>query len=349
MSSGKSIKYTVESDVDYWENYWYEYLKDNADWMGVDTSDDAALHRTALKTAMQQIGVFMDVYDPDYAYAAAFKKQLHDLGWHFEADGTVVYYDVTYENGIYEDPTGTLAIHFYRTSDTVSRISVLNGCGKAHTPVFKFKESAIILGLNDSATLEMTIDMLPYEVSFSTDDTTGKVHIDSEGKISIDEDATVGQVVKVTATMNVPGESAPRTASCEVTISDRTPYNVDSAYDAAAKLINDYRKLESSNKIRRNYLDEEETIGYYELSFRSASVKSLKTAVEGNLVPEGFEQVGEGWGSGTTIWGAPSNTIRYKCDGIILEYEIYVSDGVTLLICIVYKEGTEIDYGSYTY
>ena len=343
-NGGKDIKYSVETDYAYWVAYWYEYLKENADWMGYDPTDTEKLMKVALKTAKEQIGLFMDVYDPDYSFTNAYIQQLFDLGWHKESLGKYYFDEEGFENVLYEDSTGDIAIYFYRTSEKVTRVSVMEGCGKNHTPSFSFKESSITLGLGDSASLEMQVDMLPYGISFTSDDATGKVHVDSDGKVSIDSDATVGDEVTITATMNVPGEENPRVITCKVTVAERTPYNVDTAYDAAAALFNDY--FDSESKIKRNYYDDEETIGYFELSFGEKDSSEVRSTIEKNLVPEAFSSEGP-WFSSTTIWGASCFARRYKCDGIVIEYQVYTSDGVTVVIFLSYKEGTTVEPSEY--
>ncbi len=339
-SAGKDIKYSVETDYAYWVAYWYEYLKDNADWMGYDATDTGKLMQVALETAKEQIGIFMDVYDPDCSFTSAYTEQLFNLGWHRESLGKYYFGEEDIENFLYEDPTGEIAICIYRTSDKVSRVSVMAGCGKSHTPSFSFKEPSIVLGLGDSATLEMQIDMLPYDITFTSDDASGKVHVDSDGKVTIDSDANVGDEVVITATMNVPGEDNPRVITCKVTVAERTPYNVDTAYDAAAALFNDY--LDSDSKIKRNYYDKEETIGYFEISFREMDSSSVRSIIEKNLVPEAFDSDGT-WFSSTTIWGDSCFARRYKCDGVVIEYQVYTTDGVTLVIFLSYKEGTTVE------
>ena len=343
-NGGKDIKYSVETDYAYWVAYWYEYLKENADWMGYDPTDTEKLMKVALNTAKEQIGVFMDIYDPDYSFTNAYIKQLFNLGWHKESLGKYYFSEEGFENLLYEDPTGEIAIYIYRTSEKVSRVSVMAGCGKSHTPSFSFKESSITLGLGDSATLDLQVDMLPYDITFTSDDTSGKVHVDENGNVSIDSDAHVGDEVTITATMNVPGEENPRVITCKVIVAERTPYNVDTAYDAAAALFNDYFKYDS--KIKRNYYDDAETIGYFEISFGETDSSSVRSTIEKSLVPEAFESDGT-WFSSTTIWGASCFARRYKCDGIVIEYQVYTSDGVTVVIFLSYKEGTKVEPSEY--
>ncbi len=339
-SAGKDIKYSVDTDYAYWVAYWYEYLKNNAEWMGFDPSDTEKLMSTALQTAKEQIGVFMDIYDPDFSFTNAYAKQLFNLGWHKESLGKSYFSEENFENLIYEDPTGEIAIYIYRTGEKETRVSVMEGCGKSHTPSFSFKESSIVLGLGDSATLDMRVDMLPYDITFTSDDTSGKVHVDSNGKVTVDSDANVGDEVTITATMNVPGEENPRVITCKVTVAKRTPYTVDTAYNAAAVLFHDY--LHYDTPIGPSYYDDEETIGYFELSFGETDSASVRSAIEKNLVPEAFEADGT-WFSGTTIWGYSCLIKRYKCDGIVIEYQVYTSDGVTVVIFLSYKEGTTIE------
>ena len=345
-TGGKDIRYTVETDYEYWAEYWYEYLKENADWMEIDSSDEEALRRTASITAKEQIGVFMDVYDPDNSFASSYAEQLFDLAWHREKLSKSTYGETSYQNLLYEDPTGEIAIYIYRTGENVSRISVMQGSKEAHSPSFSFAEESLVLGLGTSTSLEMDIDMLPYEVNYSCDDTSGEVSVDAEGKVTIAEDAEVGKKVTVTAKMDVPGESEPRVSTIEITIAEKTPYTVGSAYDAAAELMNNYLKLSGESKIRRNYYDEDETIGYFEMNFGERSVASVQKAIEKRLIPDGFA-LESTWTDTTSIWKHSCSSIRYKCDGIIIEYQVYSSDGVVLVIFLCYKEGTTVEPSDY--
>ncbi len=343
-NSARRIKYTSETDMEYWTEYWYHYIMENADWMGVDTTDKEAIRAMAEKTAKENIGLFMDIYDPDYSFSKAFEQQLYELAWHRESISQSLFGETDFYNMTFEDPTGTLSIVFWRTGLDVTRVTVMKGQGEANEPVFAFKETSVTLGLGDSAALEMNIDMLPYSVSYSCNDTSGKVHIDaSTGVVSIDEDANVGDVVVVTATMNVPGEEDARTATVEIKVAERTPYTVDSAYDEVAARMNDFLKPASDERIRRNYYDEEtEKIGYFEVNFGTRSVKKTKSVIETKMIPDSFVADGT-WTKGRGLWGYTSEIIRYKCDGIVIEFQIYQSDDITGVIFLCYVEGTVIE------
>ncbi len=322
--TGKQIRYHVVDDLDERVQYWTDYIYENADWLGIDTSDPEAVKESATKTAMEEMAVFLEFFDADKKVYDAYYDVLYKVGWHL---------DTSNGSAQFEDPTGSLAVYMY-TSDKTTSINIGPGKNKPHTPVFEFAKSELTLGLGTTTASDLQIDMLPYDVVYSCDDTTGKVSVDEKGTISIAEDAVVGTVVTVTATMNVP-DSDPITATLKVTVAERTPYTSASAVDAVADLLNIYMPIGGGDE---HYANHDESGDWMEMNcgfVEGLTMDSLKTRIVEQLIPEGFEVVGEGWGTGKIQPDEYDVTydcqiIQYEADGITLSYVVYSADDTLL-------------------
>ncbi len=320
--TGKQIRYNVVDDLAERTQYWIDYIKENAWWMEIDPSDEEKVKETASKIAAEEIAVFLEFFDEEEEVYKSYYDLLYKAGWHL---------DTSNGPAQFEDPTGALAVNMYRSGKTTS-INVAIGSKEIHTPVFEFAKSELTLGLGTETASNLKVDMLPYDVTYSCSDTTGKVSVDEEGTITIDEEATVGTVVTVTATMNVPGEETARTASLKVTVAERTPYTSASAADAVADLLNIYMPLGDDEE---HYANHDENGDWMEFNcgyMEDLTLDSLKTLIVEHLIPTGFLVASEGWGKGKVQPDEyidvtyDCEIIKYEADGITLTYLVYLAD-----------------------
>ncbi len=317
--TGKQIRYNVVDDLDARTQYWIEFINENGYWMGIDTTDEAKVKEIAAKTAIEEMAVFLEFFDEDGEVYKSYYDVLYKAGWHL---------DTSSGSAHFEDPTGALAVYMY-TSDKTTSINVALGSKEEHSPVFEFEKSELVLGLGTETASNLKVDMLPYDVAYSCNDTTGKVSVDEEGTIIIAEDAIVGTEVTVTATMVVPnGET--RTASLKVTVAERTPYTPATAADAVADLLNIYMPNEDEH-----YANHDENGDWMEFNcgfMPELTLDSLKTLIVEHLVPTGFVVVGEGWGQGQVQPDEYIDVtydcqyIKYEADGVVLTYMVYLAD-----------------------
>ncbi len=321
--TGKELKYTVVDDFDAHVQDWYDYILENASWLGVDVNDKAAIKKMAEKTAEGDMAVFIEAYDPDMEIMDEYDDILYKAGWYDGSTGSGRYY---------EDPTGELGVYMYNYS-SVTEINICIGEHEAHTPVFGFANKSLILGVGTKTFSDFDMNMLPYDVTFASSDTTGKVTIDEDGYITVAEDAPIGMKATVSATINVTGEDEPRVSTCEVTVAERTPYNTKTAIDEVAKLLDDC--FPSDDPQEANHDDYGDWI---EINASSVAdtLEDLKAVVTEKLIPEAFVAEGD-WEKGELIVDSESLSPegvyvkKYVCGGIVLNYMVYEEDGALIL------------------
>lgn len=234
-------------------------------------------------------------------------------------------------NPYFEDPTGALKISLSKKNG-VTTISLSEGSGESHAPVFEFKEKTLSVGVGNSIQLELNVEMLPYAITYSSSDTTGKVTVDENGLLTVAADAEIGSSVTITASLNVPGESSPREAKCEISIASRTAYNEETAMNAIVKKLNEYcGYAEGSDDALYTCYSSSGKYYYVLKNFLGDAGKldTLKDAVENSLLLDGFE-ISMDWKETTSSYGYPVHTCKYSGDGLIVEYSITLNDGVTL-------------------
>ncbi len=322
-STGKKIRYNVVDDYEGRVQYWIDFINENASWMEIDTSDTEKVRSIAEKTAVNDLAVFLEFFDSDKKVYDAYYETLYKLGWHLDKSSGILEF---------EDPTGALAVYIYNYSNKTS-INIAIGSKKSHTPVFEFKKDKLILGLGTKTSAGLNVDMLPYDVTYSCVDETGKVTIDQDGMISVASDATIGTVATITATMEVPNEGT-RTATLTVTVAERTPYTTASAADAVADLLNIY--MPNSDEHYANHDENGDWIEFNCGFMEGLTIDSLKTLIVEHLIPTGFIQVGDGWGKGKIQpyedydLTLECHYIKYEADGVIISFVIWEDDGAIM-------------------
>ncbi len=323
--TGKDLKYTVVDDFDAHVQDWYDYILANGSWMGIDVTDKEKVKKIAEKTAEEEMAVFIETYDPDKKILDAYDEVLYKAGW----------YDSS-SDGIwsYEDPTGELAIYFSNYNN-VTHINVGIGDHKEHTPIFGFKNESMILGVGTKTFSDFDMNMLPYEVTFTSSDTTGKISIDQDGYITIADDAEIGMEATISATINVTGESAPRVSTCKITVAERSPYTTVTAIDAVAKLLDVCFPLEDDSH-KANHDEYGDWTELNASSVEGGTLDALKKLVTEKLIPETFVAEGD-WQKGEPIINPDNLSIKgayvkkYVCDGIVLNYTVYEDDDALIL------------------
>ncbi len=268
----------------------------------------------------------------------SFDVSIHDPNSKHYSELKTFFYNQAFFEGVneaketyFEDASGKLRITLERDG-IITKARISSGEKKAHQQIFSFTKNEISLGLGASEKLNLDIQMLPYKVTYSSSDTTGKVTVDENGVVSIAEDATAGDTVTITACMNVPGEEEPRRTTCTINVLSRTPYTAKTAMDVIAKLLNAYRNYPEGSSDALSTCYSSSGKYYYVLTNflgGSENLEILQNAVKNNLLLDDFVLKTD-WKEGTSVYGNPEYKCTYTGDGLTIEYIITLNDGITM-------------------
>ncbi len=339
VNKDKKIKYEIRGE-EYKQaraEYYYSDIKDYPPFY--DLSDDASdeeIKALALKLAEAECGLYISIYDTDSAAWEGYTKALEDEGFY-------LYYD-EHSNNVYEDKDGKVGITLtsYSSAETgigLTTILIHKGTGDKHTPFLSFNEEDVDVAIGNTTQLSITKNMLPYDVTYSSSDTTNKITVDNEGKVTVAEDVEEGTTAVITAKVTA-SDGQEYTATCKVKAKKIITYTKASAIDAVASFL-------EAKDIQANVThstDEEVYIkDYLEVSFdKSLGGDYVQSLVLNDLIPEGFTINGE-WSKASIIVG------ESEFDGYILDYKF--EDSITgdeiYLMFQYYENGDKIFFKAF--
>lgn len=223
----KEMKYKVVTEEDYQKAYEY-YLSLYKENYG-DVYSLAALESMA-KSYVDKLltkGVSLSFYDSTldepidyvvrYKINEAYKNLLYKSAWYLIPDTG---------NTAYEDPSGRIRIDVNNDpygDYGYTSIAITEGSGEAHAPSISFGQESYDAGTGVDFYPVLSLSMLPYPVTYSCSDTTGKVSIDSKGKVSVAVDAEIGSTCQIYASCtDKDGEN--HTATAKITVVKAVTY-----------------------------------------------------------------------------------------------------------------------------
>ncbi len=339
--TGKEIKYSVKGEDFYQERYAY-YCSDiraYPDFYGLsENPSDEDVTSTANILASSEMGIAVSIFDKNEVARKSFEETLANACWYKYSD----------ENGtVYEDPTGKLGVTItsdpYPAFDNTGETTFYfhPGAGESWEPEFYFEEENVDVAIGASKQLFLTVNMLPYEVTYESSDETGGITVDNTGEVTVADNVEAGTTATITASMNVPGESKPRTATCLVTAANIIYYTPETAIATIGAKLSE--KEYDPLVVHRDNLDGELGFDFARADLGDMPIVDVETLVEENLIPNGFEE-GDGWEKGTAVINNENDyTVEEKSATkriysifndacyIILEYDIYIENGHTYL------------------
>ncbi len=298
IDSPKDLKYVIKDQSDY--DAYYEYYLNLLTEEYSDILNGEQIEELAKEYADERVkkGVTVSIYDPQceiqkdsvtrYEANEAYKNALYEAGWYKVPDSW---------GNKYEDPSGKILIEVANTPDSYTdceygctEISIIEGSGIAHTPQFEFGKESYSLATGAKLSLDLNINMLPYEVTYSIDDTTGDISITNEGVLSASIDATVGQIVTVTASLKDKNGKEYKT-SCKVTVEKGITYKsvLEDIEEILAKKGYSGFSKEDIVTPGKKVVGEKLTVNLG----TSLTKEEVKDMVKKDLIPEGF--VGSLW------------------------------------------------------
>ncbi len=347
-ASDKKIKYSIKGEDYYQERYDYycSFIKEYPWMYGLsDNPSKEEIESTAATLASYETGISVSIFDKDEQAYKSYKTALTNACWYEYIDDD--------ENVVFEDPTGQLAVTI-KTEVDLSRDNVgettfyfHKGAGEAREAEFYFQEDNVDVAIGGFKQLILTIKMLPYQITYSSSDETGGISVDQNGEVTVASSVAEGTSAVITASISVPNESEPRTATCTVTAKDITYYTPESAIAAVgAKLTEQgYDPL----IVHRDWSDDGDMgFDFARVDLGDATIAEVESLISEHFIPKGFE-LSEEWESGTiyvhnendyseTKKRATYTTASIFNDAcyVILEYNIYIEDGHTYLYVSAY-------------
>ncbi len=323
--TGKKIKYSILGQDVYDAKYqqFYEDIKSLPGGYGLsEDATDAQIAALARSLALKEEGIDISVYDVNYQAYKAFYDSIYNAGWYKESEDT------------FEDPTGKIAVTVTGESVDIQggggemKVSIRPGSKKKHKAEFYFVNKECDVAIGFSKKLEVVSNMLPYKITYSSSDTTGKITVDPEsGTVTVAKDVEEGTTAIIKATMNVPGEENPRVIECTVTAKNILVYTPASAIDSISDLIK--KKGYTPTVTHSSELD------YLDYSFGTdLDVEKVKSLVTSSFIAEGFELYTD-WE--VTEEDTPRNATIYSFMNLEYEsaisvwYYVYQEDGNTIL------------------
>ncbi len=327
-------------------DYYYQMLKAYPDYFDIDPNDEEAIVAKATSMAKNNTYAKIQIYDQavkvdnggeysdiKYPVLDYLKDTLTKACW-CSVDSDV------FTEGAFEDASGKLLIGFDYAYG-VTTMTFTFGSGILHTPTFKFVGSSLSLRPGNIYNLQLDVQMLPYDITFESDNE--KITVDNNGKITVSSDAKSGEEATITAKMNVPNEGE-KIATCKIIVNEG--YDIKSAIEEVANKYNSYFHLSDSDAgFAKPYLVDKSdpeidyVFKYYEMVIPTdfATLDETKSFVTENLIPAGFKDPNDGQ------WSDPQE----YADGITKQsvtYSWYDEDynGVQLIFFVYLDPTTNI-------
>ena len=288
----KDMKYKIVTAEDYQEAYEYYLNLYKENYGSVYSLSSLESMAKSYTDKLMTQGMTLSIYDSTldepvdfvvrYKINEAYKDLLYKSGWYLVPDtGSTTY----------EDPTGQIQIAVNNTPyDDYGYTSIVisEGSGEAHTPTIKFRQDSYEAGTGISFNPILDVSMLPYEVTYSCSDMTGKVTIDpSTGKVSVAVDAEIGSTCEIYASCT-DSEGTVHTAKADIKVVKGVNYatNMEEVEELLkAKGYTEYTieniyAIGSTTDVRGERLI---------MNFgQTMTKKEVKDLVENSLVPESF-------------------------------------------------------------
>lgn len=346
VETDKQIKYKIKGEETYneWYENYYSNIKDNPTFYGLeDDASEEEIQALAKELAFQEQGIDVYLFDTNSSAFNSFENTLYKAGWYsyFSDEGNITY----------EDPTGQLAVTLdggtaSPSHDYQGQTSFLihPGTNKAHTPEFEFKAKEVEAAIGLTTTLELNKKMLPYEVTYSSSDTTGKISVNNKGEVEVATDIKEGTKATITATLT-DSNNKTWTATCEVVATKVTIYTCETAINLIGAKLKEkgynpsiYHRIVGNDPIETDYLT---------LTLDSSiDVNEFKKIITSDLILDEFEVDGDWETNDIYIMDKeeqmPGEVINYKdidmSHGIYLtaEYSLHVENNQTILQIVVY-------------
>ncbi len=304
---------------------WYEDLPEDY------TADD--IKALAAKLAKEEAGIVIKIKDLEESGSyTAYYEILENLGYH-KVDGM--------SDGTFEDKDGKVQIALTSNGNSQSTtITVTKGSGEKHEPSISFGSESYTIGIGKTQRLQVTKDMLPYDVSYSSSN-PDKISVNDKGFVTVSDTAAAGDTATITASVTT-SDGKVYSATCTVTAIEVLDYDADSTISAINKLLkaNGY-----DNAVVGTVGDDPSlTLTYDTSKDTTVTSSTLQTLAEEKLVLEGFSiitsmDVDTG---DDVIW---QNTTRWKDD-------VEIGSGVRMGCEFYYEEDefakVEVTYFVYT-
>lgn len=284
-------------------DYYYKMLKLYPDYFDIDPNDEEAIVAKATSMAKNNTYTKIQIYDQavkvdnggvyadiKYPVLDYLKDTLTKACWcSVESD--------VFTEGAFEDAYGKLLIGFDYAYG-VTTMTFTFGSGILHTPTFKFADSSLSLRPGNIYNLQLDVQMLPYDITFESDNE--KIAVDNNGKVTVSSDAKSGEEATITAKMNIPNEGE-KIATCKIIVNEG--YDIKSAIDEVANKYNSYFNLNDLDVgFAKPYLVDKSdpeidyVFKYYEMVIPTdfATLDETKSFVTENLIPAGFKDPNDG-------------------------------------------------------
>ncbi len=336
--SGYDLKYSINGEDVYNEyfEYYYEDIKVNYgiyEYYGINEySTEDEIKALASQLAREKEGIDVSIFDVGSLAYSSYRENLEEACW----------YEFTPSTGdvAYEDPTGQIAIVLDLENEEAGKttISIMPGSGEAHSPELYFEENEATVALGGEKDLYIIAKMLPYKVTYSSSDTTGKITVDTKGLVKVAEDAEDGLKATITASVT---DSAGKVyeATCVITAKKILSYTENSAIESVDALIKAKGYATTTKYIAS---DEEIAFPRVTVDFGDLSVEEVEKLVTENFVPEGFELPEDSEWKSCDIRVSEDDEefidgymLDYRIDNeacrITLSFYIYILDGSTIM------------------
>ncbi len=353
LGSPKSTtRYEVANYEDVYPT-WLKAVQENPSSYGIeDGTDTKAIEEKAKEKAKENSYIKISIRDPEiridetyteYKVDQYLEEYMKSLGWS-RTNGDIgdTHYDIAYE-----DPTGEFlfATDLESGKEGICTVTITYGSGKTHTPVFKFEEKQISVSSGDTAKLRLTVDMLPYKVTYESDNSL--VTVDENGNVTVSDEATTNTTATITASLTDPNGKT-YSDTCVITITEH--YDIEKAINAVAKAYNKHFNFDADSdsaakpeKVTVSNVDEGTVYSYYTFNVNPSSVTEdeLKALVVSTLVPPGFTHEGEiTWNDGEFADGIENKWLGYVWenqygDGVDLMFYVYTDSSGNLALRVM--------------
>ncbi len=314
----------------------YAKVKANPDLYDIDPTDEEAIKACAANIAKQQAGIKIKILetgeriDPSNSSSEKANKVFAYLQNACYKAGMAKVYNYNF-NYSYENASGSMVVGLQNYLN-MTTITITYGSGTTHEPKFYFESKSVNLAAGNSYNLDITIDMLPYEVTYISNN--DKITVNDEGCVKVADDAEAGTTATITASLT-DGNGKVWSDTCTITVPDT--YTKEKVISIVADVYNKYFGLSSDNdgaaKPQSIGDDPDRPIYYFTVLTTSETKAELEKFVESYLIPSGFKTTYDSWDGDMTM----DDDYKTPCD--MISYYYYDEDyNATNLVFRVYVD-----------
>lgn len=254
----------------------YQEVKEDPSYYNVDEDDEEQIKEAAKQLSKENTKFTIKVYDPLQKSYNYLLSSLKNIRWAKVSDYS---YDASYE-----DENGKLKISVGKDED-ITKLVFTYGSGTTHQKGIQFETKSAVVSPGDTYQCDLIVNCIEGNISYTS--SNSKFSVDSNGLVSVSEDAKSGEYTLITASITSNGITY--TDTCNLAIPEN--YTLENTINKVADQFNACELLDKgdSGYAIPSLIDQNDSSKGYTFTCYPSYVTSIEEGqsyVEDNLIPD---------------------------------------------------------------